>query len=115
MKTGSLLFLALVGLVACSGDDSNSDSGSAGDDLVGTILAKSAKVEPDRIVFPKEKVTANLRGRIDKFERAIASGQAREGIESVVLVGDRQDDATDASGQLRKGLDNPYGYLRRAL
>lgn len=116
MKLGSSVFLfGLAGLVACAGDDTANDSASSSSEVVGNVMANTAKVEKDRLIFPKSSIKNDLRRRIARYEEAISDGKKKEDIENVILKSDRQADAADAKGALRQKLDNPYGFLRRAL
>jgi hypothetical protein len=112
MRAGSFLFMiGLAAIVACSSEDPGVDGSSQA--IVAKVMANTAKVEPDRLTFPKTSITQDLRDRIQAYARALADGKKKEDVENVILIGDRQDNATDSSGRLRDSLDNPYGYLRR--
>jgi hypothetical protein len=106
--------LAVAGLAACSTEgEANIEEGEG--EIVANVLANTAKVEDDRLIFPREMFPQQLRDRITSYVKEIDDGKKKEEIENVILVSDRQQNATDASGRIREGLGNPYGYLRRAL
>lgn len=111
----AFLLLGVVGLVACAGEGTGSDTASASNDIVGQVLGNTAKVAPKTLTFPKSAINQVLRDRITQYQEAIAAGKKRADVDNVILVGDRQSDATNPDGSLREGLDNPYGFLRRAL
>ena len=116
-RSGILVVLSLLSAVAIPACSSESSKGqaSADSDLVARVLADSAEVHPDSLVFPTALVPSTLRDRIAAFQAAIASGKSRGDIENVILLGDRSKAAIDASGKVKKDAANPYGYMRRAL
>ncbi len=109
----ALLFVLPV-LAACAASP-HEEEAATDDAALVSVLADSAEVGPDRIVFPHDSVPSELRERIVRFRAAIDAGQRREDIENVILIGDRAKNAVDASGRLREDVGNPYGYIRRAL
>jgi hypothetical protein len=95
--------LAAVGLFACTVDSSAEQAESTDSSIVSKVLADSAEVHADRLVFPKNAFPSDLRARLDAHEA------------NVILASDRQSNAVDASGKVREGVANPYGFLRRAV
>ncbi|HVJ92452.1 MAG TPA: hypothetical protein VM580_21775 [Labilithrix sp.] len=116
-RSGTIVVLSLLSALAFPACASEAvDSGASADsDLVARVLADSAAVYDDSLVFPSALVPSSLRERIVAFQGAIASGKKREEIENVILVGDRSKNAVDVSGKIRPAAGNPFGYLRRAL
>ncbi len=114
--TAVLLFAST--LAACAAQDTGTEEPTAAgseSELVATVMADTADVRSDRVIFKKSTVPAILRSRITAFERAIASGKTRADVENVILAGDRGKDALDGSGKVREESANPYGFIRRAL
>ncbi|HVH41943.1 MAG TPA: hypothetical protein VM925_06350 [Labilithrix sp.] len=111
------LFLFFVGIITGSTACQDSTVAAVSDeaDLVAKVLANNADVRDDRLIFPQVLVDAKLRSRIDHFRAELAAGKRPEDIENVILLGDRQADAADASGKLNENVPNPYGFIRRAL
>jgi hypothetical protein len=71
--------------------------------IVGNILSDTAEVHPDYLVFDKGVFPTALRTRVGNRDK------------NVILAGDRQKDATDSTGQIREGIGNPHGFIRRAV
>ncbi len=112
------VLLAATSLAACAAQDVGTGDPApeaSESELVATVMADSADVRSDRLIFPKSSVPALLRQRIAAFEKALASGKSRADVENVILAGDRGKDALDESGKIREESANPYGFIRRAL
>lgn len=100
------VLVAACAVQACSvqPDDAAEEPTTVADSaIVGRVLADTAEVHPDYLVFDRSDFPATLRRRVATNEP------------NVILAGDRQKDATDASGQIREGIGNPYGFIRRAV
>lgn len=108
VRLSSVAFL-VVSLAACAVQESSENAPTeepvtAQDSaIVGRVLADTAEVHPDYLVFDRADFPAALRRRVDHRET------------NVILAGDRQKDAVDSSGQIREGIGNPYGFIRRAV
>ncbi|MDQ6736111.1 MAG: hypothetical protein M3Z30_00230 [Gemmatimonadota bacterium] len=116
IRPSFVVFLG-VSLAACAAQSAPGGEQVASTDsaIVGNVMADSANVQADRIVFDKGTLPGVLRARIATYANAMNHGAQRESIENVILVADRQHDATDASGKIRPGVGNPYGFVRRAV
>jgi hypothetical protein len=102
-RSSLALIVFAASLAACSTDTGPEESTGTSDALVGSVLADTTEVHEDSLVFAKGAVPAAIREKLAK------------GTEKVILMADRQKDATDESGQLREDVANPYGFLRRAI
>lgn len=113
----SLLFVFVaLSVAACATDTTAEEPVSAADSaIVGSVMADSAEVFADRLEFEKGAVPNALKTRIDAYAKARRNGSNRPHVDDVILAGDRQKDATDASGKIREGIRNPYGFVRRAV
>jgi hypothetical protein len=110
--------LVALTLAACGAEDSGASDSSpetANDEIVAKVLANAARVYPDRLEFPRASFSADLRGRVDRYNAARKDGKGKGDVENVILVGDRGADATGADGEINPKAANPYGYIRRAL
>jgi hypothetical protein len=94
-----LLFLAAL-LIGCG---EAPRIGQAESDIVARTASDSAEVEPHQLTFPDELIEQSLLDRID------------EGVEEVLLVGDRSSQSVSSSGHIDLDAGNPFGFMRRAL
>ena len=117
LRPSFLLVVAVSSLAACTATSAPTEEPVSVSDsaVVGSVLTDTVEVRADRLVFDKGTVPAILRSRIDAYAKARKGGASREAVDNVILAGDRQTDATDASGQIREGIGNPYGFVRRAV
>lgn len=83
-------------------------------DVVARDLSDAAEVFDDRLVFPASLIDERLRQKIAAYEEAAATGD-EEGVEPVLLVGDRERDAVRGDGTIDERSANPEGFMRRAL
>jgi hypothetical protein len=104
VRPSTVAFLA-VSLAACAVQSAPSEEPTTASDsaIVGHVLTDTAEVHPDFLVFDKGEFPSALRRRLVNRE------------DNVILAGDRQKDATDASGRIREGIGNPYGFIRKAV
>lgn len=109
-----LFALSLLGVAGCQ-DTTVEESETTSGTLVASGFANDVIVHESELVVPSRLVTTTLRRRIDTYRSAIEAGESPDAVEPVLLVGDRQADATDASGEIRPDAENPYGFIRRAL
>src|SRR5262245_23573201 len=94
------LFVMCAGalMAGCGGEGSQTKTGDEAN-ILAHVLANSAEVFPDRLEFPRASVSADLRGRIDAYERAMRDGKSQEDVENVILVADRADNAVESEGR----------------
>lgn len=116
VRASFLLCVLVSSVAACTAASTPEEPVSVSDSaIVGAVMADSAEVQADRLIFAKGAVPAALRSRINKYNTARNNGAKRDALDNVILAGDRQKDATDESGQIREGIGNPYGFVRRAV
>jgi len=96
-----LLFFAFAALLIGCGE--GPQIGRAESDIVARTAADSALVEPHQLTFPEELIEQSLLDRID------------DGVEEVLLVGDRSSQAVSSDGHIDLDAGNPFGFMRRAL
>jgi hypothetical protein len=113
-SAAAVVALVAFALTACAADTGSSE-GTSGDEIVAKVLANSARVYEDRLEFPKAAFSADLRQRIDRYRAALEAGKTKADVENVLLVGDREERAASADGEIDESVGNPYGYIRRAL
>lgn len=112
---GLFALTALATAVGCQDTPPAEERDATETTLVAGGFANDVTVNEDSLVIPTRLFGAKLRRRIDTYRSAIEAGQSPEAVEPVLLVGDRQADATDATGELRADARNPYGFIRRAV
>lgn len=116
LRPSFVIVLAAASLAACAAESGAVEEPVSVTDsaIVGNVLADTADVQADRLVFDRGAVPTVLKSRIDAYANARKNGTTQKA-DDVILAGDRQKDATDATGQIREGIGNPYGFVRRAV